>query len=331
MSAWWRSVVKAIVPRRARSYWHFLVGRGRILRHLGPLEYLRWTWVKAELALRARRRRGDYAVLSDTELRASRRSHKVFIFGSGYSLNDLNQAEWAEIQEHDVFGFSGFIYEAWIRVDYHLIRGWNESLSAMGTLRRSGARYAERLEANPWFRDTVLILQNNYTAIFARTLLGHGLLASRRRLFLYKNSARLDDRPSPSLQGINHGVATLFDCVNVAYLMGWTEIVLVGVDLYDSRYFFGPVDGTMDHSAEAGELVPSETTGGYHWTATHSVALRALLDLMKQWSDHLAGEGVRITVYNPRSLLAEVLQVYARKGAGRQVGSPIPPLPTYNT
>ncbi len=40
---------------------------------------------------------------------------------------------------------------------------------------------------------------------------------------------------------------TLVDAVNVAYCLGWKEIVLVGIDLYDSRYYWLPPDKTLTY------------------------------------------------------------------------------------
>ena len=48
------------------------------------------------------------------------------------------------------------------------------------------------------------------------------------------------------------------DTVNVAYCLGWKHIVLVGVDLYDSRYFYLPQDSTPAIDERSGVLVPSE-------------------------------------------------------------------------
>ena len=41
-----------------------------------------------------------------------------------------------------------------------------------------------------------------------------------------------------SREGLRHVGGTLSDAVNAAACLGWTHIVLAGVDLYDSRYFW---------------------------------------------------------------------------------------------
>ena len=51
--------------------------------------------------------------------------------------------------------------------------------------------------------------------------------------------------------GLRHIAGTLSDAVNCAFCLGWRHIVLVGVDLYDSRYFYLPPDqtATVDRAA----------------------------------------------------------------------------------
>jgi hypothetical protein len=49
-------------------------------------------------------------------------------------------------------------------------------------------------------------------------------------------------------------------------------------------------------------------------TARHPTASR-IIPYLKGWGELLDAEGVRLMVYNPRSLLAEVLPVYQREAA----------------
>ena len=52
-----------------------------------------------------------------------RRSETVFVFGSGYSLNEISDAEWQHIAAHDVFGFNAFYHQRWVPANFHLLRG----------------------------------------------------------------------------------------------------------------------------------------------------------------------------------------------------------------
>ena len=71
---------------------------------------------------RAQRTNSPLTEISEADFRASRKSDRVFIFGSGWSLNELGDADWRHFEKHDTFGFSMFVYQEWVRTDYHLFR-----------------------------------------------------------------------------------------------------------------------------------------------------------------------------------------------------------------
>ena len=93
------------------------------MRERGPLELVKLNALLIEGAVRERLNRSAYQSLDEQQLMAARRSDTVFVFGSGYSLNDITPAQWQHIAGHDTFGFTSFIYQDWVKVDYHLIRG----------------------------------------------------------------------------------------------------------------------------------------------------------------------------------------------------------------
>ena len=65
--------------------------------------------------------RSRYVVLDEAALRKTRRSDTVFLFGSGYSLNDLSAEEWEHIAAHDTIGFNYSSRQHWVRTDYHIV------------------------------------------------------------------------------------------------------------------------------------------------------------------------------------------------------------------
>ena len=100
--------------------------------------------------------------------------------------------------------------------------------------------------------------------------------------------------------------------MNCAYVLGWRRIVLVGVDLYDSRYFFLPADKTLGVDPVTGRTtaVGANQWRGNRSSQPHNTVQIGIVDVMKSWRSILAGDGVELYVYNPRSLLADVLPVY---------------------
>lgn len=279
------------------------------LRARGPAGLARWNAFLANAWLRDRANRGHYPTLDEAEVRAARKSETVFVFGSGSSLNDLTPAEWASFREHDVFGFNLFCKQRWVPVDFHLFRG-----GVYGELR--WRPFAEQvsgdLRTNPHYARSILFLQDGYFGHFSNRLVGYRLLPPGARVFRYR-TARGAGPPSSSLrQGIRHVVGTLDDVVNCAYCLGWKEIVLVGVDLYDNRYFWLAPDETQAIDCATGAVVAGEVGNvrGIRFDEPHNTTRNGVVELMAEWGGLLGREGVRLSVYNPRSLLAQVLPLY---------------------
>jgi hypothetical protein len=288
-----------------------LRSQARQLGARGVGDYLRWNAQLVDAAVRARLNRSVYRDVSEAELGAARRSDTVFVFGSGYSLNDITPAEWEAIGRHDTFGFTAFIYQQWVRVDYHLLRGGIE-----GGLdwRRYAEDFCRILNANPHFADTNFLIQDEYQAQFCNQLIGYKLLRPGARVYRY-HTARDDGPPTRSLgEGLRHIQGTLSDAVNAAVCLGWKHIVLTGVDLYDSRYFWLGADETYDFDPQSGLLVPAVTNPrGIRYDGVHNTARNGVVETMGRWRRLLEAErGIQLSVFNPRSLLAAVMPVYQR-------------------
>ena len=319
-----RRFARAAVPARLRAAIHLVRAHARIARGQGLGAYLRWTMLKARLAARRPRVESVYQFVSGDAARAQRRSETVFVFGSGYSLTELRPDEWALFAAHDTLGFSGFIYQRWVRTDFHLVRGWDYGeAEAHRRWLRSARAYATTIAENPQFSRTVFVLQDEYPAVFARTLLGYRLLPGGARVVPYRTFRDDSMLPSRRLEdGLTHGTGTLCDAVNLAYVLGWTRIVLVGVDLYDSRYFWAPPESTIGF-ADSGEMVATRVNfRGTAAVETHPVVRNGLIDLMAQWGAVFRQHGVRLEVYNRRSLLTAVLPPFDPSSLSHGEGSP---------
>jgi glycosyltransferase involved in cell wall biosynthesis len=280
------------------------------MRRRGLVYAARWNAGLADAWARDRLvRHRRYRVIGAAEVRKARRSERVFVFGSGASLNDLTDGEWSTIAEDDVFGFNAFYRQRWVRTDFHLLRG-----GVYGELRwrPHGSEVQRLIAANPRYADTIFLLQDEYLGQFANVLVGRGLLPRGARIFRYRTLPG-PGLPSRSLaDGVRHSPGTLVDCVNLAALLGWREIVLVGVDLYDSRYFWLPTDRTLGYDPAVGNVVPMDLNSirGNRPEDRHNTATSGVVEQMAAWRDALDVEGVRLSVYNPRSLLAEVMPVF---------------------
>lgn len=278
----------------------------------------RWTHMLSDAWIRDRVNRRHYHQLTSGQARARRKSDTVFIFGSGYSLHDLTPAEWAHFAAHDVFGFNQFFYQRWVPVDFHLLKGgfYNEL-----RWKPYANDVASILRDNPHYERAVFVMQEGYLAQFTNQLVGYGLMPPSATLLRFR-TARGEGPPGRSLsEGMRHHGGTLADAVNCAYALGWTTIVLVGVDLYDSRYFYLPADQTvvLDQATLTIGGAEHNQDRGQRFDQPHNTVRIGIVDVMANWRRLFETESVRLSVYNPRSVLADVLPVYPRPVAAELV------------
>ena len=202
--------------------------------------------------LRARRELGRYELLTEDQLRARRRSDTVFVFGSGASLSDIASDEWARIAERDTFGFNWFVRQKFVRCDFHLIRGIPDTDLDPDVWRPQLEEYFTAIRENVQFAETAFLVQTGFRATNGNRALGYGYLADRAPVFLWRTDVRRRGPGRSFADGLTHGHSTIQEVVNAAWLLGWKEIVLVGVDLDDRRYFWLPPEETRTVDARRG-------------------------------------------------------------------------------
>jgi hypothetical protein len=246
-----------------------------------------------------RRQVRTYRLLTEQELRATRKSNTVFIFGSGASLNDISPEEWRAIEAHDTIGFNWFVRQTFVRCDYQLMREVGPSdLYEAGWLPHL-TEFFSIAQTNPKFTGTIFLLQTGFRATNGNRSIGLGLAPRDRRIFLWRSLVGAA-RPSLSLaRGLAHGQGTLNECINLAFLLGWTRIVLAGVDLYDRRYFWLGHDEPRPDDPVRDVNIPHKTVSS------------DIVEGLGRWREMFEKRGVGLFVYNPRSLLSETLPLWS--------------------
>jgi len=242
------------------------------------------------------RNRSRYQVIGEHELRQARKSDTVFIFGSGYSLNDITPAEWRAIEAHDTVGFNWFVHQQFVRCDFHMVREIGDDTD----WRPQAAEYFGLITSNPRFARTTFLVQTGFKAVNGNRAIGHSLLPDPNPVYLFRSY--YSRMPSPSLaQGLVHTNGTVSDCVNFAALLGWRTIVLCGVDLYDRRYFW----------LRADEPRHGDTTiQGHHNTVAGGAVSGGIVDSLAEWRRFYQQQGISLYAYNPRSLLIDAMPVW---------------------
>ena len=242
-----------------------------------------------------------YRYLSEDELTQSKKSDTVFIFGSGYSINDISYDEWRNFEKHDTISFNWFLYQNFVRIDYHIVKEIAPNDIEFEIWYPKLKEYAERLSSNPFYKNAIILVQKGRKAISSNRLFGLNLVSTDSNYFRYKICSRNKiTYPSFSLSnGLVHN-GTLAMCINFAITMGWKKIILVGIDLYDRRYFWLKKDESRDTDILRGVKVDT----------THNMG-KTTIGIVSKWNNKLLKRNIELFIYNPKSLLSEVLPVFS--------------------
>ncbi len=252
----------------------------------------------------ARKRLKDYyTTLTEQEVIASRKSDTLIVMGSGYSINDLTKNDIKKFEDHDIFAFSGFFeFNEFIRIDYYLAREFFVYNNNMSTeeMKKNGMFlyfFADKVNKSKSSDRIIFFFQVELCSEIINLLLAHKMLMPLIKIFPFRNPInRIFRYPWKGIRTLLHCGGTLTDVVHAGYGMGYKRIVLVGIDLYDRNHFWLPKDVTSKVDKERNAQSQEK-----HNMADDSIRV------FKKWNAFLSEKGVRLYVYNPKSLLTEVL------------------------
>ena len=252
-----------------------------------------------------------YTFCTWDELIKKKRSDKVFILGSGYSLNKIKNSEWKYISNHDVVGFNSTIMQKWVRVDYHLIRGWAEGSNIYSNLEKIGKDLVSFVDNNKNYKETIFLLQNDFYGLISHILLNKKILKKNSKIFSYYTLNSKFPKKHKKLNLLSHLSGTLSDVTHFTLNMGWKEVVLVGVDLYDTRYFYLEEDQTFSVDKVTGHKSVSKFTDhGKRFDDEHSTIRNGVIEEFRVWNKLFNENNSKLMVYNKKSLLNKVLKIY---------------------
>nr|WP_319540003.1 hypothetical protein [uncultured Methanospirillum sp.] len=226
----------------------------------------------------------------------------MFILGSGYSINSISQPEWEKMCKNgDTMSLNFFFMGKFIPINFHVVR----EISPYYSLKQFAGsihQYFSLLGDNHYYSKTIFLIRFDPIS-YASTLATFFYKALKnKKICYYANGLDISniELPTNSFKKIPHCGATLIDAINIAFILGYTNIVLVGVDLYDRRYFWLQENQTRD-----GDNKRCKTYRDEHNTAS------TVIDTMKIWYPYLLSKGVKIYIYNPKSLLADIIPVFS--------------------
>lgn len=246
-----------------------------------------------------------------------RKSDKLFILGSGGSINNLSVLEWEHIKKYDSVGFNFWLIHDFIPSFYvyeeSYITERNELFYKILKMKKEKYKNVLFLIKDIELKHTKLLgipddIKQNFYLASCLFLQGSSLRKENFSTSLLEISKFIQKKNAGNRIQFSFGrKASLSYLVFLAYLLGYKEIVLCGVDLNNTDYFF-------DHDFYANSLKPVNVKGAKHITnqadKTSNLDMTIMEVLHEINKTLLESKGIKLTVSNPNSELVSILDVY---------------------
>ena len=268
-------------------------------------------------------------------LRKRRRSDTLFVLGSGASINQIR--DWDTVASHDSVGFNFWMVHEFVPTFYFFegnsrYAGYIQQIRAgcepsdsqlparLASLARLIAVRAEK------YRNVLLFSKQRSGCKAIELFLWRAGLSYRPFVsenFAAPTAAQLAARCTAlrkshftkSLRFFSQGVASVELNVVLAWQMGYSKVVLCGVDLTNTDYFF--YDPSYRHLADEGLVPPNTQLGRTHKTNDPAQAWGGLpvREVLEIYQENLLKEDCRIYVENPDSALADAFPLFTLRDA----------------
>ncbi len=181
-------------------------------------------------------------LITEQELKNKKKSNTIIIYGCGSSYNNIEDWQLREFNEYDSISFNWFCF-SYHPTTYYLVRE-----QANLKKRIHGEENLDNFYhmINDKYKNSSLIihdLDNHSPHVYsyaknAELFDGDYVVIRDTKLKNNDPGVKLWGKKSIFEQGIIHGKCTLTNAIHFAVWMKYKKIIFIGVDLYDSKYFW---------------------------------------------------------------------------------------------
>ncbi len=233
--------------------------------------------------------------------------NKIFLLATGASINDITDSQWQHILSYDTMGISWF-YKKNIETKYYYTHECDIQPLCV----------AEKIYSEKWNTKMYLgvreFLGNKYTNIGSslgvyknfNNKLNLQLCNFSHWLYSWNGltwTSKMDQPPinfdlvwSKNFESPLFGFrGTMMVALNLCTILGYDEIVLCGVDLYNGLHFYD------DNKSIYNKQFGTDSLKDQHSTNTEYHGIRPVIDCLEWIKPHL-----NIKVFSKKSLLTNV-------------------------
>jgi len=248
----------------------------------------------------------DYEILKE-----NKKSDTLFILGSGASINNISDEMWKHIKQNDSFGFNFWLLHEHIPNYYMFEPPIKKNQELMFNLIKNRAN--DYLKNNTFFimKDVKTLkikcdkipknIRKNFMAAPKDNFYGNSRASFIKSITLAKKFGFIYDNVLYSRR------ASLFSAIFFGWRMGYKNIILTGVDLNNTDYFYD------DSKIYDQNFVPENPKRGKIHSTVKEIntdfSINELIYMIKEGL--LDKDNVKLFVLNPKSLLAQKLPTYS--------------------
>ncbi|KHF38711.1 hypothetical protein [Halalkalibacter okhensis] len=251
--------------------------------------------------------------LKDLDYKKRKKSDKLFILGSGSSINDITAEQWGHINEHDSIGFNFWVVHDFVPTFYV----YEENLE----LNRNQVFYNILNERKADYINTPLIVKDvEYkglsTDLIPSELIDNIYLSTEIVIpysneyhvekFLNKGKDFFESQNSHSVNLLLKKSASISYLLHLSQVLGYKEVILCGIDLNNSLYFY-------EHESYKSKVTPIQD---YETSKVHPTNIRTesnlpieiVVNLIK--NTYLKDSNMKLYVASKKSSLHPKLDCY---------------------
>ncbi len=261
--------------------------------------------------------------LGKLDLNNYKKSDKLFVIGSGESLNNLTPEEWGEISRNDSFGFNFSLYHKHIPTFYTIEGMKPRNLNENGRSPVAEKFYTITKKRMHAYKNVIKILTDmdigkvKYVKNYLHNFLDEKGFLIKTENCVSRNQADLDlviscfkkdglYDESGNIKSISKIRASVSMIINVGIKLGYKEIILCGIDLNSKGYFYQNKDIYPEI-----EFFASSPPTNVHTTLQKKDLLPPIDLVIKTMNDNVCKpKGIVLSIANPNSALNYFLPVY---------------------
>lgn len=240
-----------------------------------------------------------------------KKSDTIVIYGSGWSINDLTEDDKRHLNKFDSIGFNWFC-KSGIPTTFYSLRE-QTTLKQKGLENETSNTIINNIKQ--YYNNSCLIIIDMLKSSNAwrgkrgwtfdsKIFDNEGIILKEKYYSLYKQQKYIPFfKKGKSIDIFNNHImyatCTISNIFHIITWMGYKNIIFVGVDLYDHRYFWLPYDKLRQRTKKKQRKLDSE-----HFTAKFT--LKMIKDMMQVYPKK------KLYSFNSNSLLTKIIPEYRK-------------------